>query len=95
LDEKEELENLKRLLFKAVKGEGDKMLVEIITDYMEGFCKIKHDCFAETISVGFSELKTLIKDNHRNTKEELEKVNLSMDTIKKDLGLNGYNRRDK
>lgn len=95
MDEKEELENLKRLLFKAVRGEGDKMLVEIITDYMDGFCKIKHDCFAETIKEGFEEVKTLIRDNHRNTKEELERVNLSMDTIKKDLGLNGYNRRDK
>jgi hypothetical protein len=83
LDEKEELENLKRLLFKAVKGEGDKMLVEIITDYMEGFCKIKHDCFAETIKVGFEEVKKLITDNHLDTTNNI-------DQIKRELGLNGF-----
>ena len=85
MDEKEELENLKKLLFKAVRGD-DIMLVDVIASYMEGFCKIKHDCFAETIQVGFEELKKLITENHLDT-------NRNMDMIKRELGLNGWSKK--
>ena len=84
MDEKEELENLKKLLFKGV-GKEDMAVVEIITEYMEGFCKIKHDCFAETISRGFAELQQLITENHQETTRNI-------DTIKRELGLNGYKK---
>ena len=85
MDEREELENLKKLLFKGV-GKEDMAVVEIITEYMEGYCKIKHDCFAETINRGFEELKSLITENHSDTSKNI-------DAIKRELGMNGWSKK--
>lgn len=86
LDEKEELENLKKLLFKTVRGD-DVDLMGTITDYMEGFYKIKYDSFAGTITTGFNELKNLIVENHADTRRNI-------DEIKRELGLNGFGKKN-
>jgi len=89
LNEREELENLKKLLFKAIK-EDDKATVEVLTEYMEGFCQIKHDGLCSVFATRFDRIETLIKDNALEQFNQIKDLNFSLESVKKELGMNGY-----
>jgi len=91
LNETEELANLKKLLFKAVKEE-DMTVVEVLTEYLDGFCQIKHDGLCLTLNDRFDKLEKMITSNALERFNQIKDVNFSIESIKKELGMNGYNK---
>jgi hypothetical protein len=89
LDEKEELENLKKLLFKAVKGD-DVMFADVLAAYLDGFCQIKHNNLCATLDNRFDKLEKLIMSNALERFNQIRDVNFNIESIKKELGMNGY-----
>jgi len=89
LNEAEELENLKKLLFKAVK-EDDVMFTDVLASYLDGFCQIKHNNLCFTLEGRFDKLEKLIKNSAEERFNQIRDVNFSIESIKKELGMNGY-----
>lgn len=87
-----EIENLKALAKKAVKPE-DRLLVEVITEYLEGFCKIKQDCIGVVVTAGFIEIKKVIRDNEAIRIKNTNDINQGLNDIKKELHMNGWAKK--
>jgi hypothetical protein len=87
-----EIKNLKSLTKKAIKPE-DLPLVETLTEYLEAFCKIKHDCFGAILVDGLHKLGEKIDANALDRGNQIRGLSEQIDKIMRELHLNGYGKK--